>query len=1076
LAVAPGTIGAGSEMIIKGGYIYTLRGNNQISFYRYDINAGTWSDPAVADLPVGVTVGADGFLADGGGDVLYACRGLNTSTCYEYSINSNSWTIMTNAPANITTGGDSASNYADRIFVIAGPGTNTFSNGLYSFVMQTDESSFQESGSYESASFDLGSVYKFANLSISYAAATNATVTMSTRTSEDNSTWSSWSQGSEVKTGGSTYEYKINSQPNRYIQIKAELTSGDSLYSGVIQDYSISYYADQTEPTNPTAFTAYNTSTQSAVLTTNNWYNNASPYFSWPVAEASGGASDGTTGSGIAEYYVYFGTDAVADPEDDGSLQSEVTYTGSGLTSGSTYYLRIKTVDAAGNVSENTWQPFIYKYDNEAPENPTTVTADPPGYTATNSFDFAWSGATDSASGVADYCYKTLLAGSETCGVSEEEVLDVVAGGTGASTFYVRARDAAGNKATTYVSVSYYYSSTAPSAPRNLVANPTSNTVNEFAFTWTPPELFFGAQASIRYYYSINAIPTAQNVNTVGLTTTYLTAGAYATVPGDNILYVLAKDEAGNIDYNNYAQVTFTADTSAPGVIRNIDISDVSVKATENWRLAVSWDAPIASGSGVASYRVYRSASETAVCTTDFDDFSYAASTTTDSYVDTGLTQQTYAYCVKACDSTNNCSAVSDTISFTPDGKWTEAPELTASPSATFKTKSAKITWSTSRTSNSFVKYGTSSGDYGQEVGSSEQVAAHAISLTGLEPGTTYYYKVLWTDEDGNTGESDEVSFTTDPAPVISAVKMSNVSLYSAYVNFRIKNATNVVIKYGKTVAYGGTESISTSKSESPHTVVLSELAEGTTYNVQIEAEDDEGNTFSSDNYTFETLPVPKVVAAKVTQVAGQPTATVRVIWSTNTLISSIVTYYPTNAPSLAQDQISLALKRSHQMVLRNLRDDQEYTILIKGKDSAGNDAQYPPISLRTALDFRAPEISNVAVESTVIGVGDEARAQVVVSWDTDEPATTQVEYGEGTGGNYSQKTQEDTNLTTNHVVTLSGLNPAKIYSIRALSEDKADNKAISQDSVVVTPKSTKSAFNIVIENLSKTFKFLEGI
>ncbi len=310
--------------------------------------------------------------------------------------------------------------------------------------------------------------------------------------------------------------------------------------------------------------------------------------------------------------------------------------------------------------------------------------------------------------------------------------------------------------------------------------------------------------------------------------------------------------------------------------------------------------------------------------------------------------------------------------------------------------------------------------------------------------------------------------------PMFSAQKLTSIEAYA--LGTRIGCTDESAVPEGVCDGRLFAKLLETSKYEATHTVVLSELTEGTVYNIQIEAEDDEGNTFASDNYTFETLPVPKVVAAKVTQVAGQPTATVRVTWSTNTLVSSIVTYYPTNTPSLAQDQISLALKRSHQMVLRNLRDDQEYTIQIKGKDSAANEVQYQPISLRTALDFRAPEISNVAVESTVIGVGDEARAQVVVSWDTDEPATTQVEYGEGTSGTYSQKTQEDTNLTTNHVVTLSGLSPAKIYSIRALSEDKADNKAISQDSVVVTPRSTKSAFNIVIENLSKTFKFLEGM
>ena len=145
-----------------------------------------------------------------------------------------------------------------------------------------------------------------------------------------------------------------------------------------------------------------------------------------------------------------------------------------------------------------------------------------------------------------------------------------------------------------------------------------------------------------------------------------------------------------------------------------------------------------------------------------------------------------------------------------------------------------------------------------------------------------------------------------------------------------------------------------------------------------------------------------------------------------------------------------------------------------RGKDAAGNEAIYPVQKVKTAVDFRPPEILNMEVEATILGVGDEAKAQIIISWDTDEPATTQVEYSEGTGINYGQSTQEDPALTTNHTVTITGLAPAKIYHLRALSKDKTNNNGKSGDYVVVTPKSTKDALNLVIDSLSKTFKFLK--
>jgi hypothetical protein len=170
-----------------------------------------------------------------------------------------------------------------------------------------------------------------------------------------------------------------------------------------------------------------------------------------------------------------------------------------------------------------------------------------------------------------------------------------------------------------------------------------------------------------------------------------------------------------------------------------------------------------------------------------------------------------------------------------------------------------------------------------------------------------------------------------------------------------------------------------------------------------------------------------------------------------------------------------LKLTKTHDVLLKDLRDDNNYAIVVKGKDEAGNEAVYPIQKVKTAVDFRPPEIQNMSVESTIVGVGDEAKAQIIVSWDTDEPATTQVEYADGTGASYGQSSQEDPTMTTNHIVTVTGLTPAKIYHLRALSKDKGTNNGKSSDYVVVTPKSTKDALNLVMDNLSKTFGFLKN-
>ena len=116
---------------------------------------------------------------------------------------------------------------------------------------------------------------------------------------------------------------------------------------------------------------------------------------------------------------------------------------------------------------------------------------------------------------------------------------------------------------------------------------------------------YYGSESNLSYLYSINALPTEYSVSQTSLT--YLNPGAYATLPGENIFYIVTKDEAGNVNYADFSSVSFFANTVAPGIPLNLEIADVSVKSTSSWRLAVSWDLPSEEGSGVAGYEIFRS-------------------------------------------------------------------------------------------------------------------------------------------------------------------------------------------------------------------------------------------------------------------------------------------------------------------------------------------------------------------------------------------------------------------------------------------------------------------------------------
>ena len=753
-----------------------------------------------------------------------------------------------------------------------------------------------------------------------------------------------------------------------------------------------------------------------------------------------------------------------------------------------------------GNVYGGDPAQFSFYFDNTSPSNPTGLSA-PQGYQSSiDGITVYWStsgptAASDSHSQVKGYQYKIGSSGT-WYGESRtglEDCNDLLTSGTytlntdydtfleGENTFYLRTWDNACNVSSEAVTAILKYSGNAPSEPRNLSVDPSTNTENSFSFSWSAPQTYMGQETGLSYCYSINSVPSVSSCSWISNTT--LAADAYATQPGTNTFYVEAKDEVGNINYGSYSSVNFTANTPAPGIPRNTDVADISIKATSNWKLAVSWDEPSDTGVGVDSYRVYRSASATS-CSSEFSSFDEIGTTGGTSYADTGLSQKNYYYCVKACDSANNCSAVSSTATGYPDGKFTEAAILSSGPTVSaITTKRATISWATDRDSDSKVAYGTSSGKYNsEEPSNSTQATSHEINLTNLSPGTTYRYRAKWTDGDGNTGQSTEKSFTTDPAPEIVDPNVTNVGISSATIKYTVKGATKVSISYGVTTSFGGVTDGMTSTSETTYTTTLDGLVDGTRYYYKINTFDSEGDEYEGNTLTFDTLPRPRISNVRIQQARNTAQPTILVSWESNTEISSIITYYPEGKPDEARDEVNIDLvSGEHKMVIKGVQAETNYILVVKGRDKAGNEAASDNQKVTTATDTRPPLISSLSVEGSNVSAKDansnqQSSSQLVVIWDTDEAAASQVEFGEGTGSNYSQKTQEDANLTFNHLVVISNLTPSKVYHLRADSADKAGNISQSVDTVTVTPKATDNALDLVVGNLREMFGFLGGL
>jgi hypothetical protein len=75
------------------------------------------------------------------------------------------------------------------------------------------------------------------------------------------------------------------------------------------------------------------------------------------------------------------------------------------------------------------------------------------------------------------------------------------------------------------------------------------------------------------------------------------------------------------------------------------------------------------------------------------------------------------------------------------------------------------VTWTTDEPASSEVDYGTTTAYGSSSPTDAALVTSHTVSLSGLQPATTYHYRVTSTDGGGNTARSADHTFTTQAPP-----------------------------------------------------------------------------------------------------------------------------------------------------------------------------------------------------------------------------------------------------------------------------------------------------------------------
>lgn len=173
--------------------------------------------------------------------------------------------------------------------------------------------------------------------------------------------------------------------------------------------------------------------------------------------------------------------------------------------------------------------------------------------------------------------------------------------------------------------------------------------------------------------------------------------------------------------------------------------------------------------------------------------------------------------------------------------------------------------------------------------------------------------------------------------------------------------------------------------------------------------------------------------------------------WNTDPDLAGYKVYYGTASGNYTNN-VDIGLINPDSVptyTVNNLTEGNTYYFTVTAYDTSGNESGFSNEVFKsiqsTTTDTTSPIIS--AIQSLNIG-----STSASINWTTDEPATSQVEYGTTTA--YGSVATLNSTLQTAHSQILSGLQPSTTYYYRVKSTDISGNQAVSGNNSFLTNSS----------------------
>ena len=339
------------------------------------------------------------------------------------------------------------------------------------------------------------------------------------------------------------------------------------------------------------------------------------------------------------------------------------------------------------------------------------------------------------------------------------------------------------------------------------------------------------------------------------------------------------------------------------------------------------------------------------------------------------------------------------------------------------------------------------------------------ISIFTITPSSSYL--------NGNGNQSNITADTTPPK--ITDMKISDITSFGATISFNTDKDTVSNIDYGKTADYDkSNEGNNPETFKTSHSIKLTGLAIGTDYHFRIVAVDKMGNVATGEDQTFKTKffsenladlakidnieqfqkevesTIESILPSLVPPFIEKPTVTditensATVNFRTN-IKSFGVAGYVADGDFDASKANPYAIETSdttnktldHALVLSNLKPNTKYRLQVRA--------------------FSLPQVVGKSKELTFITEASKIQATIVsktnnsftVVWNTDEPASSIVEYKDGKTGRVAKMTDDTKNKS--HSIKVENLTPGTTYTVSVSGVNGEGNILEGNAPVMVT-------------------------